>query len=135
MIGAVIWMMFNTTLTGYFLIGALAGFALTGVQSLSRTIIGLFAPQNKATEFFGFFAVAGRSSSFIGPTVYGIIAFRTALFFEGRGMDVVLAEQTGQRAGLFSIAIFLLAGLLVLVSVNEKRARKVAIEHAAAAAD
>ena len=135
MIGAVIWMMFNTTLTGYFLIGALAGFALTGVQSLSRTIIGLFAPQNKATEFFGFFAVAGRSSSFIGPTVYGIIAFRTALFFEGRGMDVVLAEQTGQRAGLFSIAIFLIAGLLVLVSVNEKRARKVAIEHAAAAAD
>ena len=135
MIGAVIWMMFNTTLTGYFIIGALAGFALTGVQSLSRTITGLFAPENKATEFFGFFAVAGRSSSFIGPTIYGIIAFRTAIFFENRGMDVLLAEQTGQRAGIFSIAIFLIIGLLVLVSVNEKRARKVAIEHAAAAAD
>ena len=135
MLGAVIWMMFNTTLVGYFIIGALAGFALTGVQSLSRTITGLFAPQNKATEFFGFFAVAGRSSSFIGPTIYGIVAFRTALFFEGQGMEVLLAEQTGQRAGIFSIAIFLITGLLILVSVNEKRARKVAIEHAAAAAD
>lgn len=135
MIAAVIWMMFNTTLTGYFIIGALAGFALTGVQSLSRTITGLFAPKTKATEFFGFFAVAGRSSSFIGPTVYGIIAFRTALFFESQGMDVLLAEQTGQRAGIFSIAIFLIVGLLLLVSVNEKNARKVAIEHAAAAAD
>jgi MFS transporter, UMF1 family len=135
MIAAVIWMMFNTTLTGYFIIGALAGFALTGVQSLSRTITGLFAPVDKATEFFGFFAVAGRSSSFIGPTIYGIIAFRTALYFESQGMDVLLAEQSGQRAGIFSIAIFLIVGLLLLVSVNEKRARKVAIEHAAAAAD
>lgn len=135
MIAAVIWMMVNTTLTGYFIIGALAGFALTGVQSLSRTITGLFAPENKATEFFGFFAVAGRSSSFIGPTIYGIIAFRTALYFESQGMNVLLAEQTGQRAGIFSIAIFLIVGLLLLVSVNEKRARKVAIEHAAAAAD
>jgi UMF1 family MFS transporter len=135
MIAAVTWMIFNTTLTGYFLIGALAGFALTGVQSLSRTITGLFAPENKATEFFGFFAVAGRSSSFIGPTIYGIIAFRTALYFEGQGLDMLLAEQYGQRAGLFSITIFLTVGLLLLVSVNEKRARKVAIEHAAAAAD
>ena len=135
MISAVIWMIFNTTLTGYFLIGALAGFALTGVQSLSRTITGLFAPENKVTEFFAFFAVAGKSSSFIGPTIYGIIAFRTALYFEGQGMDVLLAEQTGQRAGLFSIAFFLIIGLLLLVSVNEKRARKVAIEHTTAAAD
>lgn len=135
MVAAVIWMIFNTTLTGYYIIGALAGFALTGVQSLSRTIIGLFAPENKATEFFGFFAVAGRSSSTLGPTIYGIVAFRTALYFQGSGMDPLLAEQFGQRAGLFSIAIFLLAGLLILVSVNEKRARKVAIEHAAAAAD
>jgi MFS transporter, UMF1 family len=135
MIAAVIWMIVNTTLTGYFIIGALAGFALTGVQSLSRTITGLFAPENKITEFFAFFAVAGKSSSFIGPTIYGIIAFRTALYFEGQGMSTLLAEQTGQRAGLFSIALFLIVGLLLLISVNEKHARKVAIEHAAAAAD
>jgi UMF1 family MFS transporter len=135
MLAAVIWMMFNATLTGYFLIGALAGFALTGVQSLSRTITGLFAPKNKATEFFGFFAVAGRSSSFIGPTIYGIIAFRAAMFFEGQGMGTLLAEQAGQRAGILSIAVFLIAGLLILISVDEKSARKVAIEHAAAAAD
>ncbi len=135
MIVAVVWMMFNTTLTGYFIIGALAGFALTGVQSLSRTITGLFAPKNKATEFFGFFAVAGRSSSFIGPFVYSLVAFQTAILLEGRGMSTLLAEQTGQRAGILSIAVFLVAGLLILLSVDEKSARRVAIEHAAAAAD
>lgn len=135
MMAAVIWMLFNQTLTGYFIIGAMAGFALTGVQSLSRTMTGLFAPANKTTEFFGFFAVAGRSSSFIGPTIYGILAFRTAQFFENRGVDVLLAEQFGQKAGIFSIAIFLLVGLLILLTVNEKHARQVAIEQAAAAAD
>jgi len=132
MLAAVFWMMFNATLIGYFIIGAVAGFALTGVQSLSRTITGLFAPQNKATEFFGFFAVAGRSSSFIGPTIYGIVAFRAAEFFENQGMGTLLAEQAGQRAGILSIAVFLTVGLLILVSVDEKSARNVAIEHAAA---
>jgi len=135
MLAAVFWMMFNTTLTGYFIIGALAGFALTGVQSLSRTITGLFAPKNKATEFFGFFAVAGRSSSVIGPFIYSIVAFRTAIFFEGQGMETLLAEQAGQKAGILSIAVFLIIGLVILISVDEKSARKVAIEHTAAAAD
>ncbi len=41
MIVAVVWMVFNPSLTGYFIIGGLAGFALTGVQSLSRTMAGL----------------------------------------------------------------------------------------------
>jgi hypothetical protein len=34
-----------------------------------------------------------------------------------------------------SIAVFLIVGLLILLSVDEKSARRVAIEHAAAAAD
>ena len=35
MLAAVVWMMFNQTLTGYFIIASLAGFALTGVQVTS----------------------------------------------------------------------------------------------------
>jgi len=132
MIVAVIWMIFNQSLTGYFFIGALAGFALTGVQSLSRTMTSLFAPENKTTEFFSFFAVAGKSSSFIGPTIFGILAYRTAQYFESQGVGVALAEQYGQRAGIVTIAIFLFTGLLILLLVNEKRARQVAIEQAAA---
>jgi H+/gluconate symporter-like permease len=50
-------------------------------------------------------------------------------------MGMLLAEQAGQRAAIFSIAIFLIIGLVILISVDEKVARKVAIEHAAAAAD
>ena len=130
MILAVVAMVFNPSLTGYYFIGALAGFALTGVQSLSRTMAGLFAPASKSTEFFSFFAVAGKSSSFIGPTIYGLLAFSATQFFTERGVGVTLAEQYGQRASIATIAVFLIVGFLILTSVNETRARKAALEYA-----
>jgi len=128
MTGVVIGMIFTQTIEGFFVIGALAGFALTGVQAVSRTMVGLFAPEGQSAEFFGFFAVAGRTSSFIGPTIYGILAFRAAMWFErNRGLGALAAEQSGQRVAIVSIAIFLLVGLAILLAVNEKKARAAAV--------
>ena len=129
MIAAVIWMVFAKSLNTYFIIGALAGFALTGVQSLSRTMTSLFAPEAKAAEFFSFFAVAGKSSSFLGPTIFGLLSAAVATRMETQGIDVTLAEQYGTRAGTVTMAIFMVIGLVILVFVNEKRARKAAEEY------
>lgn len=128
MLAAIIWMIFEQTLFGFFLIGSLAGFALTGVQSISRTMTGMFAPASRSTEFFGFFSFAGRSSSFIGPTLYGILAFQTAGYFERMGMSVVEAEKLGQRGGIVSIGLFLIVGGLLLLTVNERKARQAALD-------
>jgi MFS transporter, UMF1 family len=128
MIGVVAAMLFTRTLNGYFVIGAFAGFALTGVQSLSRTMVGFFAPEGRSGEFFGFFAIAGRTSSFIGPTVYGIIAAEAAIWYAAnRGLNLMAAEIAGQRAAIVSIIFFLLAGLVILFAVNEAKARAAAI--------
>ena len=132
MIGAVIWMLFNQTLVGFFVIASLAGFALTGVQAVTRTMTGVFAPKGQSAEFYSFFAIAGKTSSFIGPTVYGLLATGVALRLEAGGMGILLAEQAGQRAGIVSIAVFLVVGLTILLSVNEQRARKAALEYAPA---
>jgi len=132
MIGAVIWMLFNQTLIGFFIITSVAGFALTGVQAVTRTMTGTFAPKGQSAEFYSFFAIAGRTSSFIGPTVYGLLATGVALRLEAQGMATMLAEQTGQRAGILSIAMFLVVGLAILLSVSEQRARKAALEYAPA---
>jgi UMF1 family MFS transporter len=132
MIAAVVWMFFNTTLTGFFIIASLAGLALTGVQAVTRTMAGVFAPKGQSAEFFSFFAIAGKTSSFIGPTIYGFLATGVALRLETQGMEVLLAEQAGQRAGILSIAVFLVVGLFVLLSVSEKRARQAAVEYAPA---
>jgi UMF1 family MFS transporter len=126
MIGVILGMLLTQTIEGFFVIGALAGFALTGVQSVSRTMVGYFAPEGKSAEFFGFFAVAGRTSSFIGPTIYGVLAAEAALWFQARGNAELLAEQMGQKVAIGSIAIFLLVGLLIVLSVNETRASSTA---------
>lgn len=123
MFGAVMWLYFNQTVLGFYLIGAVAGFALTGVQSVSRAMVGLLAPEGRSAEFYGFFAVAGRTSSFIGPTVFGIIAARMAIVFQNRGLLDLAAEQAGQRAAILSIAAFLLVGGLLLLLVNERAGR------------
>jgi UMF1 family MFS transporter len=128
MIAATVWMYFNYSISGFYWIGALAGFALTGVQSVSRAMIGLFSPPGQSGEFYGFFAVTGRASSFIGPTIYGVLAAEAALWYQRQGLNIQLAEQAGQRLAILSIIAFLVIGGLLLFSVNERRARQEAIE-------
>jgi UMF1 family MFS transporter len=119
MIGAIVWMLFVQNVTVFFVIGALAGFALTGVQSVSRTLVGQFAPVEKSAEFYGFFEVGGRTSSFIGPAVYGFIAAEAAILLSARGMDAVSAEQMGIRVAIGSIVAFLVLGLVLLLKIRQ----------------
>jgi UMF1 family MFS transporter len=128
MIGVVTWMYFNESQTAYYLIGAVAGFAMAGAQSVSRTMVAMFSPPAQAAEFYGFFAVAGRTSSFIGPTIYGIVAAEAALWYEAQGQAATIAEQSGQRLAILSMIVFFLVGLLLLLLVNEARARRAVAE-------
>lgn len=124
MLAAIFWLYFNQTQTGFFMIGILAGFAIAGTQSVSRTMVGFFAPPGQSAEFYGFFAVAGRTSSFIGPTIYGVVATVAANWYQNRGETAVLAEQLGQRTAVLSIAVFIIIGMVLLLTVNEKKARE-----------
>lgn len=128
MIGIVTGLYFNQSLFGYFVIGAVAGVAMAGAQSVSRTMVAIFAPPGQSAEFYGFFAVAGRTSSFIGPAVYGLLAAEAALWFQSQGQSAGLAEQSGQRVAILSIGAFLLAGLILLAFVDEKKAREAATQ-------
>lgn len=105
-------------------LGALAGFALTGVQSVSRTMVSQMAPPAKITEFYGFFSIAGRTSSFIGPTLYGLIAAGAAGWYSRQGHDLLTAEQYGLRIAVLSIIAFLAVGLVLLMFVRQKQHMK-----------
>ncbi len=135
MVAIVLALYFTQTLTGFFVIGALAGIAMAGLQSVSRTMVSVMAPPGRSAEFYGLFAVAGRTSSFIGPTVYGMVAAEAALWFQRQGLAERLAEQQGQRIAILTIALFLLLGLLVLLTVNEQAARAAAAAEPAAASE
>lgn len=98
-------------------------------------MVAMLSPPARSAEFYGFFAVAGRTSSFVGPTIYGWVAAEAALWFEKRGeaasflwfkaheQGASLAEQLGQRVAVLPVIAFLVVGLLLLLSVNESRAR------------
>jgi len=124
MAAVIFWLYLAHGKTTFFIIGALAGVAMAGAQSVSRTMVALFAPPGKSAEFFGFFATFGRVSSVIAPLVFGWLAAEAALWYEARGQGVALAEQAGLRLAILSIAAFILAGLFLLLFVNEQKARE-----------
>jgi UMF1 family MFS transporter len=85
-------------------IGILAGLSLGSSQSASRALVGLFTPESKSAEFFGFW---GLSNKFAG--VFGII-----------GLGLLQAEFGLHRSILFCAALFLIA-IVVCLFVNQKR--------------
>jgi UMF1 family MFS transporter len=127
MIIPIVWLYFSHSRLEFYFIGGLAGFALTGVQSVSRALVGVFSPPGKSAEFYGFFAVTGRMSSFVGPTIFGLMAAEATRWYQQtRQMSALAAEQAGHRLALFSIIAFLLIGLVLLLSVNEQEGREAA---------
>ncbi len=93
----------------FWLAANLVGIAMGSSQSAGRAIVGLFSPRARTAEFFGLWGVAGKLAAVIGPPVYGLTVYLT------RG---------DHRLALLSITVFFIAGLLVLLTVDEPRGRR-----------
>lgn len=114
---------FIEDITWFFVIGAFAGFSLSGAQAVSRTMVSQLAPAAKTAEFYGFLSVAGRTSTFVGPLVFGTISYRANNWYLKQGVDVLTAEQNGLLWAVGSIIAFLLIGMLVLLLVKRVTAK------------
>lgn len=126
MVACILALYFAQNQTHFFIIGAFVGVAMAGVQSVSRAMVATFSPPGKSGEFFGFFALTGRTSSFIGPAVFGFLAAELTLWYQSKGQAVELAEQSGHRLAILSIAAFLIVGWALMSLVDEKKAREAA---------
>ncbi|HMB41170.1 MAG TPA: MFS transporter [Balneolaceae bacterium] len=85
-------------------IGVIAGLSLGSSQSASRALVGLFTPEQKSAEFFGFWGLANKIAG-----VVGII-----------GIGLLQAEFGLHQSVLFCAFLFL-AAIIVCLFVNEKR--------------
>lgn len=119
---SVVWMMLNDSAALFYVIASLAGFAIAGQQSVSRTLVAKLTPASQSGEFFGLFSVAGRSSSVIGPALFGWVAADLALANAASGMDALAAEQAGLRSALWIILGFLGVGSAIMAMVREEEA-------------
>ena len=102
----------------FYVIGALAGFSLSGVQAVSRTMVSQLSPPTKTAEFYGFLSVAGRTSTFVGPWVFGSMYAAFTNHYLNRGLSETVAKSNGIMWAIGSIVVFLIVGLLFLTLVR-----------------
>lgn len=61
----------------FWMLAALVGSVQGGVQALSRSFFARLIPKERSNEFFGFYDIFGKSASFLGTTLMGIIIAAT----------------------------------------------------------
>jgi UMF1 family MFS transporter len=100
---------FMTTVAQFFLLAALVATVQGGAQALSRALFSRLIPVNKASEFFGFYAVAERFATVLGPFVFTIsvlitgssrfaVLFIITFFAAGAALLAMVDEEEGTRA-------------------------------------
>ena len=93
----------TTNTTVFWVSGILVGLAIGPNQSASRSLLGRFVPDDKETEFYGFFAFSGKATAFIGPFLLGVL---TAAF-------------DSQRVGISIVVVLFAIGAALLTRVDE----------------
>lgn len=88
----------TNSLTIFWVASLCLGFFIGPCQAAGRVWVSHLAPPENRASLFGFLALSGKLTSFVGPVLYGWIILVTGL--ERAGMVVVL--------GLFAIGFFLL---------------------------
>lgn len=88
----------------YMAVAVLAGFVLGTVQAGSRALYTHFIPQGREAEFFGVYSTVGKTSSILGPLLFGTIS----------------RVFQNQRPAILSVAVLFLSGLVLLSFVREK---------------
>ena len=100
---------FMTSVVHFFLLAFLVAMVLGGSQALSRALFARLIPQDRTSEFFGFFAVSERFATIMGPVLFFISATLTgssrtailgivALFLSGAFVLSLVDEEEGARA-------------------------------------
>jgi UMF1 family MFS transporter len=108
-VGAAVSIYFVTSKPAFAVLALIAGFGLGAAQSVSRAYMSSLIPRGRESEMFGFYALCGRSSSVIGPMLFGQVAVLTG---------------GNQRLAVAAISVLFVAGLALLQRVDDPKARR-----------
>jgi UMF1 family MFS transporter len=101
-IGVSVSAYFAETKSTFFAVAVTAGLGLGSIQAASRALMASLIPAGQESELFGFYALCGKSSSILGPLVFGAVSYLTG----------------SQRAAVAAIGAFFLVGLILLQRVR-----------------
>lgn len=91
----------------FYVLAIVAGLGLGSVQSASRAAMASLTPKGKEAEMFGFYALCGKSSSVLGPLLFGGVTYLAA---------------GNQRPGFLVLTALFVVGLLLLQRVRDPKA-------------
>ena len=100
-ITATVWAYFITTGVEFFILAAMVGLVIGGIQALSRSLYGQLIPIEEAGEYYGFFNMIGKTAAIIGPFLVGWTA---AMF--------------GPRNSILSVIVLFAVGGILLYFVK-----------------
>jgi UMF1 family MFS transporter len=94
---------FVTTKWEFWVVGVIAGLGLGAIQAASRTLMATLVPPGREAQFFGFYALVGKTGAVLGPLVFGIVS---------------RAMSGNQRAAIIAVGLFFIVGLALLSRVS-----------------
>jgi UMF1 family MFS transporter len=92
--------------TQFFIAAAVVALVLGGTQALSRSLFAQMIPKGREGEYFSVYEISDKGTSWLCPLLFGL-----ALQFTG-----------SYRLAILSLVTFFLGGLLLLATVNVRRA-------------
>jgi MFS transporter, UMF1 family len=90
----------------FMLLGAGIGIVLGGSQALSRSLFSQLIPEGKEGEYYGFYEISDKGTSWLGPLLFGLIFQLTDSY----------------RLGIISLIVFFVVGGVLLALVPIRRA-------------
>jgi MFS transporter, UMF1 family len=83
----------------FWVVAVLAGTGLGAVQAASRTFMATLVPPEREAEFFGFYALVGKTGAVLGPVVFGLVSWLLS---------------GNQRAAIVAVGLFFVVGFVLL---------------------
>jgi UMF1 family MFS transporter len=90
----------------FMILGAAIGLVLGGSQALSRSLFSQLIPAGREGEYYGFYEISDKGTSWLGPLAFGLVFQLTHSY----------------RIGLVSLLVFFVVGGVLLALVPVRRA-------------
>ncbi|UQU61553.1 MFS transporter [Couchioplanes caeruleus] len=90
----------------FMLLGVGIGLVMGGSQALSRSLFSQLIPEGREGEYYGFYEISDKGTSWLGPLAFGLVYQLTDSY----------------RVGIVSLVVFFVAGGILLAMVPMRRA-------------
>ncbi len=110
--GVVIYAYFGLNGSGrvlqFFILGVFIAIVLGGSQAISRSLFAQIIPAGKQAEYFSFYEISDKGTSWFGPLLFGLV-------------NQIFGSL---RPAILSLIFFFVVGLAILPFVNVKKAER-----------